>query len=107
MKKRLHDGFRKFCGHPRREWARCGCPWHFSFRASGSASTSSSTSRPAMRWVGPRPRDSVTNCARIIRATEVPSAQGRAVRLEEKPIAAVAKADVEAVRDARRAFLAE
>jgi len=49
----------------------------------------------------------VTNCARIIRATEVPAAQGRAVRLEEKPIAAVAKADVEAVRDARRAFLAE
>ena len=44
---------------------------------------------------------------RIIRATEVPAAQGRAIRLEEKPIAAVTKADVEAVRDARRRTLAE
>lgn len=33
MKKHRNNGLRKFCGHPRREWARCGCPWHANYRS--------------------------------------------------------------------------
>jgi hypothetical protein len=32
MPRHRNNGLRKFCGCPRREWARCGDPWHFSFR---------------------------------------------------------------------------
>jgi integrase len=35
--KQRHDnrGLRKVCGHPRRGWAKCECPWHFNFKWNG------------------------------------------------------------------------
>ena len=27
-----NDGLRKICGCPRRQWAKCRHPWHFSFK---------------------------------------------------------------------------
>lgn len=42
----------------------------------------------------------------VLRRAEIPAAQGATVRLEQKPIDAITKADVEAVRTWRRAELA-
>ena len=39
----------------------------------------------------------------VLRRAEVPAAGGTTIRLEHKPLAAISKADVEAVRDGRRA----
>jgi integrase len=43
----------------------------------------------------------------LLRRTEIPAAHGATVRLEAKPIGEITKADVEAVRAARRAALAD
>ncbi len=43
----------------------------------------------------------------LIRRTEVPAGQGATIRLEQKPIDAITRADVEAFRTARRARLAD
>jgi len=31
-----NDGLRKICGCPRRQWAKCAHPWHFSFKWNGT-----------------------------------------------------------------------
>ena len=41
----------------------------------------------------------------VLRQTEVPGPLGSRVRLEAKPLAAISKADVETLRDERRAAL--
>ena len=28
----MSDNVRKVCAHPRRQWAKCECPWHFAFK---------------------------------------------------------------------------
>jgi integrase len=38
----------------------------------------------------------------VLRRTEIPAARGQSIRFDEKPIKDVSKADIEAVRDARR-----
>jgi integrase len=35
MKTRHTNQLRKICTHGRRRWAKCGCPWHFSFKWKG------------------------------------------------------------------------
>ena len=32
MTRHRHDGLRKICGCPRRQWAKCAHPWHFNFK---------------------------------------------------------------------------
>ena len=39
----------------------------------------------------------------VLRRGEVPAAGGTTIRLEHKPLTAISKADVEAIRDGRRA----
>ena len=159
MTKHRNNGLRKFCKHLRREWARCGCPWHFSFRGIRlslnkqcekppgyeMSKTEAEGLRDQLRAdirsgefnkpVEPPPADirltvgdvadeyvkkhvhalgrrpgpvkAALNYLRIIRATPVPAGGGTTVAFEAKPIAEVTKADVEAVRDARRAVLTE
>src|SRR3954463_11400338 len=35
MPKRTHDGIRKRCDCPARQWPKCSHPWHFSFHFGG------------------------------------------------------------------------
>ena len=35
MKRHRNDGLRKICACPRRQWAKCAHPWHFSFKWKG------------------------------------------------------------------------
>ena len=32
MTRHENKGLRKLCEHPRRQWAKCDCPWHFNFK---------------------------------------------------------------------------
>lgn len=57
---------------------------------------------PARR---PAAAKSIENYVKLLRAAEVPGPAGSSVRLEAKPIDAITKADVEAIREARRALL--
>jgi integrase len=50
--------------------------------------------------------DEMERQIKMLRACEVPAANGATVRLETKPITAVTKADVDAIRDGRRAVVA-
>ncbi len=36
MTRHHNDGLRKICGCPRRTWAKCRHPWHFSFKWQGT-----------------------------------------------------------------------
>ena len=35
MPRKVHDGVRKRCGCPRRQWPKCVHPWHFGFHHRG------------------------------------------------------------------------
>ena len=57
---------------------------------------------PARR---PAAAKAIENYVEIIKETEVPASGGTVVKLESRPIDAITKADVEAVREARRRYL--
>ena len=163
MPKRTHDGIKKRCGCPRRQWPKCSHPWHFSFhhgdheyrysldkiaRARGEDPPAEKTE--ASKWRDrlrveirggtfvdpvaapptpsvpdarltfgdvceeylkrhvrtptrrPRARREMETLIAMARRAEIPAAQGATLRLEQKPIDAITKADVEAVRTWRR-----
>jgi len=169
MPRKTHDGIRKRCACPRRQWPKCSHPWHFSFHHAGveyrlsldklaalrgeSAPTSKSdavkwrdrlrneirdginpeapgvradastltvgdvVARYLEKFVGkrigekgiewsrehlrPKSAQQADYQLRIACACEVPAAGGT-MRFDGKPIASVTKADIDAIRDARR-----
>lgn len=174
-KRHTNDGLRKRCAHPRKQWAKCGCPWHFSFYkkkcacAPGDQCTHDNQVRVSLNKhfrkptryhmskseaealrdklrgeirdgtfgadakAQPAPADTrltfgdVVNLyldkhvrvptrrpgpikateyrLAIIRGLELPAANGRTVKLGEKAIADITKADLDAAREARRVQL--
>jgi integrase len=165
MPKCTHHGIKKRCGHSRKGWDDCACPWHFNYHHNGREYRFSldkiasvrgeeppRTKADAKKWRNrlrseidagtfvdpdaPQPmpasdsrltfgdvcdayvkrhvdtptrRPGGQEIAKILigvlRRAEIPSARSTTVRLEEKPIDAITKADVEAVRTWRRAEL--
>ena len=166
MPKRIHDGIKKRCTCPRKQWPKCVHPWYFSFYYGGRehrhsldeiararhvarpmSKTEALTWRDRLRneiraggtpevptpnagltvgdvadrylrayvgkhetdegpaWSGQYLRPTSAQQAdyqlQIARACEVPAAGGT-MRFEQKPIAAVTKADLEAIRRVRR-----
>jgi integrase len=174
MPKKTHDGIKKRCEHPRRDWPKCDCPWHFSFHYAGREHRYSLDKiaaardlklprkkadavalRDALRgeirggtfvrpdepvptvvievpltfgevasrylrayvgrvvaddgsvsWTGrhlrKRSAEQATYHLNVIRRTEVPVTADRTDRLENRPLAAITKHDVEALREVRR-----
>ena len=153
MTKHKNNGIRKFCACNRKDWARCGCPWHFSFKGhrvslnkhfgkppgykmskmeaeklrdqlrteihDGRFPSAPVEEAPAVLTFGDvadaylktyvrvpnRSARSTVNMecyVRILKNAEVPVAKGTIVRLMNRPMEAITKADVEAVRIWRR-----
>lgn len=168
MPKRTNDGLKKRCGHKRKTWTDCSCPWWFGFHHAGEEYRFSLTKLALARGVEPpkskdeavtwrdrlraeirsgtfvdpgdvpqeepaltdarltvgdvcdeylkrhvrKPtrraggRQMMEILVAVLRRAEIPAAQGTTMRLEQKPIQDVTKADIEAVRAWRRAELA-
>lgn len=163
MPKRTNDGLKKRCGHKRKTWTDCSCPWWFGFHHDGREYRYSLTKLAnARRQEPPKSKDDAitwrdrlraeirsgafvdpdtaspaiaapalltfgdvcdsylerhvriptrSKSARatmeclvaVARRAEVQAEHGAAVRLEDRPIVDVTKADIDAVRTWRRA----
>lgn len=163
MPKITNDGLRKRCGCPKRNWPKCGHPWHVNFHHDGkehrfsldTIAKARNEPRPVSKADALKWRDKLRNEIRdgafakapaaaaaasallfsdvvkayrtryvnvptrrpsaaamfeihlnmLLRAT-VPGADDTTTALKDKPIHGITKADVEAIRDARRQELA-
>jgi hypothetical protein len=160
MPRKVHDGLRKRCDCPRRQWAKCAHSWHFGFHhrreyrysldtiAQARGEQPPTTKSDAARWRDqlraeiranrfidpdtlptdaadvrftfgdicteylkrhvqiptrrPRGRREMEILLAMLRRAEIPAANGTVVRLESKPLDAITRADIEAVRSWRR-----